>query len=440
MAIETVLTGPEKVQALPSQFTRQSQHSQRSIACIRVPNFCWQAEAEREPSLKGDRPVFVTSSPLDLPETGFGDGTNAGNDLRPSQRIVLDFSPGADGVTAGMPLDVALSRHSDALLVQADIPYYASVFETLLVTFEQLVPVVEDTGPGIAYIDTGGLDRLYGDQAQVIGRLGEAADGFDLRIGVGENKWQAYLASLVSKPHKAQRVSGDSVRFAASFSINVLPVPYKTIQRLHDFGLHRLGDVAKLPQGPVEAQFGLAGRLIWRLANGIDDRPLLPRKLIESVSEHLVFPDATVSIMTIVSAIESLLGRAFTRPQIVRRYARKAHLQAQVFRKPPWVMEVAFKEPAGSKNHAMFSIKAKLDDIQFSGPLEDLRLTLTDLSAEPWRQESMWKEVQREDNLRQSVSQLAARLGLAPPIYQVKELEPWSRIPERRHALVQLSH
>jgi hypothetical protein len=28
---------------------------------------------------------------------------------------------------------------------------------------------------------------------------------------------------------------------------------------------------------------------------------------------------------------------------------------------------------------------------------------------------------------------------MAPPIYQVRELEPWSRIPERRYALVQMS-
>jgi hypothetical protein len=37
------------------------------------------------------------------------------------------------------------------------------------------------------------------------------------------------------------------------------------------------------------------------------------------------------------------------------------------------------------------------------------------------------------------ISQLRARLKIAPPIYQVRELEPWSRIPERRYALVQMS-
>jgi len=32
--------------------------------------------------------------------------------------------------------------------------------------------------------------------------------------------------------------------------------------------------------------------------------------------------------------------------------------------------------------------------------------------------------------------QLEVLLGCKPPIYQMKEVEPWSRIPERRQALV----
>ena len=52
---------------------------------------------------------------------------------------------------------------------------------------------------------------------------------------------------------------------------------------------------------------------------------------------------------------------------------------------------------------------------------------------------TLWTEVRRDQKLQEAVSQLEARLGTAPPIYQVREVEPWSRIPERRHALVQLS-
>ena len=102
-------------------------------------------------------------------------------------------------------------------------------------------------------------------------------------------------------------------------------------------------------------------------------------------------------------------------------------------------MRVAFKDPAGNKNQALFAIKSKLDIAEIPGPLEDMRLTPSGITGEAGRQESMWKEVKRDTDLQETISQLRSRLRMAPPIYQVKELEPWSRIPERRYALVQMS-
>jgi DNA polymerase-4/protein ImuB len=200
-----------------------------------------------------------------------------------------------------------------------------------------------------------------------------------------------------------------------------------------------MGHIADIPRGPMEAQFGQAGGTAWDLANGIDDRPLMPKRSVLGVSEHLDFPDPTVSLATIVPAIESLLGRAYGRSQISRRFARQASIQSQVFQHAPWTMRVPFKDPAGNKTQALFAIKSKLDMAVIPGPLEDIRLTLSGITGEAGRQESMWKEVKRDENLQETISQLRTRLKMAPPIYQVRELEPWSRIPERRYALVQMS-
>ncbi len=411
----------------------------KRIACIRIPNFCWQAEACRRPFAGEGRPALVTGTSADLPGSGFEIDSAPGKSKPASDRIVLDCSPGLPGVVPGMPLAEAVSRHKGATLIQADLPHYTAVFEAWLDALERVVPDVENAGPGTAYVGIWGLEGLYGDDANVVRVLASAADGFDLRIGVGENKWLAFVASNLSRPGSAYKVTGEPGRFLNRFPVDSLPVPYEAVQRLHGFGLGTMGAVSELPQGPMEAQFGPVGRVIWKLANGIDDRPLIPRHRVETVSEHLSFPDATVSLSTIVSGIESLLTRAFSKPRMLRRYARNAELQAQVFRKPPWTMRVAFKDPVGSKSRALFGIKTKLDTVEIPGPLEDMRLTLAGLSSEGWRQESMWKEVQEEDNLRQAVSQLRARLGVAPPIYQIRDLEPWSRIPERRHALVQIT-
>lgn len=387
-----------------------------------------------------DRTVLITCSTLDLSETDFLVGSMSQDKTGLSERVVLDSSPDIRDVERDMPVDIAVSRHSDALLTQADIPIYLSAFDELISRFEQLIPAVEVTGPGLAFIDLIGLDRLYGTPDLIIRRLAGIAGDFDLRIGLGENKWQAALASRISRPRIATKITGNPATFTGKFPVEVLPAPHPVIEQLRSFGLCRLSDIAAIPQGSMEAQFGLDGRLIWQLANGIDEQPFLPRKITESITEYLSFPDTTASMLTIISGIESLLSKAFNQPQMQRRYARRARLQAQVFHRPHWSVDITFKEPVGSKNPALFAIKAKLDGIEFPGPLEDIRLTMEDLSGEPWKQESMWKDVQNENNLQQVISQLAARIRTEPPIYQVRELEPWSRIPERRHALVRVSH
>ncbi|MBT4074928.1 MAG: hypothetical protein HOE75_14740 [Chloroflexi bacterium] len=408
-----------------------------AVACIHIPNFMWQVESLRRPDLVG-RPTIIVG------ETGAAASKGG--------QSVLDWSPDLGSkmsptFTRGMPLSEALAdARKDVTLLEPDMPLYRRTFGEVLTQLEARCPDVEpdaeyaeNSGLGRAYIGIWGLERLYGDDAQVVRALSNAVNQFDARIGVGENKWLAFVAASASASGRGLKITGEPGRFLAKLPVELLPVDFKLVTRLHGFGLHTMGDIAALPPGAMQAQFGSNGALVSDLSNGIDHRPLVARRTEEAVSEYLEFPDATVSMAMILPAIESLLSRAYTRPQLARRYAREAKLEASVLRRPPWTTRVAFKEPAGSRTKALFSIKAKLDDLALPGPIEDMRLTLSGLTGESGRQESLWTEVRRDQKLQEAVSQLEARLGTTPPVYQVRELEPWSRIPERRHALVQLS-
>ncbi|MDG0867788.1 DNA polymerase Y family protein [Candidatus Lucifugimonas marina] len=443
---QTAVVTPRRATRAPSQKAPSApKNAPKALACLRIPNFPWQVEVMRKPELS-DRSAIVAGKALDLSEeltvsTGTG-GTTASktaakNSL--SSRVVLAASPDLTDVMPGMPLTEATSRHRGVLIIEADTPLYALVFDEIIENLEQLVPDIEAAAPGLAYVGIWGLENLYGDDAHVVRLLAGAIDDFDLRIGVGDNKWLAYAASLLSRANSGRKVTGEPGRFLDQFPVDSLPVPYPLIKRLHAFGLTTMGHIADIPRGPMEAQFGQAGGTAWDLANGIDDRPLMPKRSVPGVSEHLDFPDPTVSMATIVPAIESLLGRAYGRSQLSRRFARQANIQSQVFQHAPWTMRVSFKDPAGNKNQALFAIKSKLDMAEIPGPLEDMRITLSGITGEAGRQESMWKEVKRDTDLQETISQLRSRLRMAPPIYQVRELEPWSRIPERRYALVQLS-
>jgi hypothetical protein len=75
--------------------------------------------------------------------------------------------------------------------------------------------------------------------------------------------------------------------------------------------------------------------------------------------------------------------------------------------------------------------------VELVRPIESLSLTLSELTGETGRQESIFSEVRARQNLAEAVRQLSVSLGKPAPIFQVREVEPWSRVSERRHALAQ---
>ena len=155
------------------------------------------------------------------------------------------------------------------------------------------------------------------------------------------------------------------------------------------------------------------------------------------MSDYLAFPSPATTLQAIMPAIEMLLGRVFAHPALRGRGVRVATLEGEVFRKPPWTRHFPFKEAARGKARAFFALKSVLETVSMPGPLEDMKLTISGFTGESGIQAGLFSSIRRQEQLREMVGQLEARLGRRPPIYRVREMEPCSRVPERRLALVQ---
>ena len=290
---------------------------------------------------------------------------------------------------------------------------------------------------GCAYVGLDGLEDMYGGEARLTASLLQAvAHAFNPRIGVARGKFPAYVAAVSSGGGQATKVPDDVAGFLREFTVDLLPISWENKARLHRFGLHTLGQLATLPVGPVQAQLGAEGRKAWELSNGIDHSPFLPYLREEVVSEFLIFPSPAVTRHAILTAMEILLGRAFAHPEIRGRYVRTITVESRVVRQPPWVRRFAFKGPVNRKDQALFTLKSLLETAILPGPLEDMQLTLAGFTGESGMQASLLSDIRRREQLRETLWQLEALLGCKPPIYRVRDVEPWSRIPERRRALV----
>jgi len=388
------------------------------VACVLITHLPIKSELRRHLQLRGKAAIVTVQSS--------------------SGPKVLDASPEASGVASGMPLQEALSRCKDAALIEADEPHYRAVFNGVLESLSQRSPLVEKSELGCVYVGVNGLESIYGDEAGTVAALLKSVPHeYNARIGLAEAKFPAYVAAVLSEGGRATWVPDDVGGFLADLTVDLLPISWESRTRLHQFGLHTMGRMASLSLGSLQAQFGAEGKLAWELSNGIDPSWLLPLKHEEVVSESLSFPSPAATLYAIMLAVEVLLGRAFAHPSIRGRYVRIMSMEGRVLHKPPWTRSFAFKEPVNSKARALVRVRSSLEALELPGPLEDMSLTLSGITGESGLQSSLFSDVRKQDQLRDMMRQLEARLHTRPPIYKVMELEPWSRFPERRQALVQ---
>jgi hypothetical protein len=387
-----------------------------SVACVLISHLLVKIELLRQPALRGKTVIIVEQS-----------GT---------RKRVIDRSPSVNEIEVGMPLEKALSLRPDAALIEADMPLYRERWNSVLDSLEQRSPVVEDVGLGLAYVDLRGLEKLYGGEAGIIKAVLDAVSQiYRPQVGVAGGKFPAYVAALQAESLGAVRAPEDAAAFLAEMPIMHLPTSWKIKERLLDFGLDLVGSIARLPFNTMQGEFGKEGARLWQLANGLGDTPLMSRQHEETFVREVAFATPTVSLPTILVVLESLLTRAFT-GSLRGRFARVALMEGRADNGSTWSKRIGFREPVGSCDRAMFVLRSRLDNLALPGPLETLSLTLSGINGEAGRQESLFPEVRHLARLDDSIRELRFRLGQQPPIYRVREVEPWSRIPERRRALV----
>jgi DNA polymerase-4 len=335
-----------------------------------------------------------------------------------------------------MLLQQALARHGRAELLTADIPYYRATFDQLLDTLETISPLVESTEPECAYLGIDGLQLIYPDDNAIGDAIQKVIPGiFSPRIGIAGNKFLAYLAAYHCLP-SGQRILTDNVEaFLQELPCDVLPVSMKSKEKLRQFGLYTLGQVAALPQGPLLSQFGSEGKRIHELARGYDYTPLHPRMMEKAIEESSTLPSVTVSLEMILVALERLLGRVFSRISGAGLGIRSLAVWTRTWNAEQWERAVRFKEPAMDTRKAIARIKRVMEDHPQPGPVEQVGIRVEGLDYPRGQQKSLLPEIRSKDHLREDIKQLELRLG-NPQVYRVKEVEPWSRIPERRYTLM----
>ncbi|HLI50355.1 MAG TPA: hypothetical protein VKU87_01080, partial [Thermomicrobiaceae bacterium] len=338
----------------------------------------------------------------------------------------------------GMSLRDVIAIDPAIVILNADPVTYRRTFASLADRLRRYSPGVEPGELGCIYVDLRGLRRQAGGIDALAKRLLHAAPPL-LRphLGLAATKFTARVAAQYARPGQVYPVPPAYARaFLAPQSIDLLPISYEMKQALRRLGLIRMRDLARHPLSKVQARFGPEGRRAWELANGEDREPLIPEPESEQITERLVLPAPSVQIDLILLGVEQAVVHLFRHPELSGRGIRGLRLQLVLEGQQSWEQVIAFKGVIALPSHLASLIADRLRAAQLAGPVIEIILEATALSSEIARQGVLpMASARRARRLAAAIRELTQRYGVSP-IYRVVEVEPWSRIPERRHALM----
>jgi DNA polymerase-4 len=201
------------------------------------------------------------------------------------------------GVRSAMPMVRARRLCPSLVVVPSRFDVYRDVSRQIMAIFRDVTPLVEPLSLDEAFLDVGGSTRLFGPPERIGGLIRQQVrDQADLPISVGvaPTKFLAKLCSDKAKPDGLLHLR------AADVDGYLRPLPVsdlwgagpRTVERLTDFGLHTIGDVADADLHTLTRVVGEAtGQQLHRLARGRDSRRVVPHEPAKSISNETTFDE-----------------------------------------------------------------------------------------------------------------------------------------------------
>ncbi|MGC1345757.1 MAG: DNA polymerase IV [Methyloceanibacter sp.] len=202
------------------------------------------------------------------------------------------------GVGSAMPMAKARRMCPNAVIIPPRFDRYQEVSATIMRVFSDFSPDVEALSLDEAFLDMTGSEQLFGDPESIGRRLKaairDATGGLTASLGLSVTKYVAKVASAFQKPDGLTVVRPEE----AKAWLAPLPVSWlwgagpKTQARLHQLGLHTIGDVAHADPRFLSTKLGSAGVHFHTLAQAEDPRAVIGRRASKSIgSEHTLDVD-----------------------------------------------------------------------------------------------------------------------------------------------------
>ena len=236
------------------------------------------------------------------------------------------------GVHSAMPTAQAKRLCPKLIVLPPRHGYYAQVAQRIRDIFHRYTPLVEPLSLDEAFLDVLHSHRLFGDAVE-IGRRIKSDIRNELKltasVGVAPNKFLAKVASDIGKP------DGFLVVNAADAQSFLDPLPVTKLwgvgkvgnRQLEKLGIRTIGELRAHPRALLDDIFGSWGKQLWELAQGTDDRAVVPDHKAKSVSHETTFAEDITDVEALRGWLLDLTRQVATRLRCNQLRGRTVHVK-----------------------------------------------------------------------------------------------------------------
>jgi DNA polymerase-4 len=394
------------------------------IACLLIPHFAAAVECWLDPAL-ARVPLVISQA------------TQAA-----ARVVAVSGEAAACGIVPGMSLTQAQSLCPQARIMPAKPGQYQATLAEIVSLLAAVTPKVEpDTGPAAAliYADLG--DISGGAPLDLAGSISQAIQTqlhLTPALGLATGKFPAYMAASSIGLKRALLIApGQESGFLAPIPVTALPLDPELARRFNLLGLRALGQLATLPAGAVLTQFGRYGQWLQRLAQGRDDRPVLPYQAqpTEQITRQLDGPVADRLILTaLAQAIAGELAqRLVTRGYVSQGLTLILHLEDDT----QWQKQLNLRQATNCPRRLARHLAALIESVRISQGVVALTVKLSGLSPASPKQLDLFINLtlsRQEQNFEALLPGFLARYG-ADCFYDTALTNPLAHLPEQRFQL-----
>jgi protein ImuB len=397
----------------------------RRIACVSLPEIRVEIarEAEKAPNLCGSAALRLSTLAVVIARPGGAVRTE--RDVLGNTRVdVVSREALALGVRPGQTVAAARAKHAE---LQVRVVPEGAVRTALARIAEAALAFgpasAFDVAADVVWVDVGGCAHLHGGEAKLASSLAArvAALGHACRVAVADGP---RIASAVARVTGARREMplvvppGQGAAAMRPLPVAALALDDDVHVWLRDLGLHRCGDLQKLPRRSLGVRLGARAHDVMLLLDGEDRAPLDPWRPPEVPEERVELEWGASNVEAIAFVVKTLCDRLAARLEgrgvAASRVELLLGLDRALCEGRPHLssLEVVLPVPLARAADLLAVVRARLEQHVVAAPVLAATLRATELArAEGRNLELLSPEPRADRALPRLVAELSAELG-----------------------------